>query len=95
MGTLSGVFVSTDEKVKFVIGKTVDFGEVLGKHSQCYGVVHEDDIKLLTEDQEFIDKTIAYGVVPAGYDPVAYYKEQHMYDSDEEIEDGGGWPFDD
>jgi hypothetical protein len=72
MGIITGVFVAEDSDVESAIGKNVYFGEILGKHSEVYGVIKPGDIGLLTDNQEFIDLAEQYGLVPTGYNPLDY-----------------------
>ena len=71
-GDIASVFVADDEKVSAAIGKTVYFGEVLGKHSDITGTLEENDLKILSEDQTFILKAQECGLVPLGYNPLNY-----------------------
>jgi len=72
-GCLEGAFESTPEAVGRIIGESVYFGEVLGKHSEIHGTIEEGEIKLLTDDQAFIDKAKELGLVPYGYNPFDYW----------------------
>lgn len=54
MGGLSGLFVADPKVVESCIGKTVQFGEILGKHSDVYGELEEDDLTVISDDQEKI-----------------------------------------
>jgi len=56
MGDLEGVFVADTEDVKSKMGEDIHFGEVLGKHSEIYGVLEEKDLEVLSTDQEFIQQ---------------------------------------
>lgn len=58
MGSLSGIFIADDEAVKRATGKTVDFGEALGKHSQVEFAFGDKDTSLteLTDDPNFIEQ---------------------------------------
>jgi len=80
MGFLDGVFEATEEDVQGIIGKDVDFGEVLGKHSEIHGEMEEDDITLVTDDQGFIDKAKGYGLIPTGYNPFDYFEDDEEDD---------------
>lgn len=73
MGEVTGIFVEDDAEVSKHIGKDVYFGEILGKHSEVYGVVEETDITVLTEDQEFIKKFEEL-VGTVGYNPFEYIR---------------------
>lgn len=70
MGDLVGVFAAEEAAVRAAVGREVYFGEVLGKHSEIYGDVTEDDFEVLTDDQAFIDQAIAYGLLPTGHNPL-------------------------
>jgi hypothetical protein len=74
-GEVEGIFVSTKDKIKENIGKNVYFGEILGKHSEIYGELEESDLEILTEDLDFIEKAIAYGISEIGYNPLDYIEE--------------------
>lgn len=76
MGSVGGVSVSTKEEIEKNIGKDVYFGEILGKHSEIYGVLEESDLNILTEDQDFIEKSILYGTSETGYNPLDYIGEE-------------------
>lgn len=85
MGGVSGVFTAEEEEVKAAIGSRVNFGEILGKHSEVRGVLKEEQIEMLTDDQvavEVIDKYLGGGT---GYDPLDYLRCEHGHD----IEDSG------
>lgn len=53
-GEVEGVFIADDATVTKAIGSEVYFGEILGKHSEVYGVLEEKDLKVLSADQDFI-----------------------------------------
>lgn len=88
MGDVSGVFIADEVDVKNIIGKNVYFGEILGKHSEVYGIVEEKDIELKTNDQAFISKF--EGIMgedwSSGYNPLDYYEgdEEDEYEDEEE-----------
>ena len=74
MGILEGLFIADSEDVEQIIGDEIYFGEVLGKHSEVFGVLKEDDLTVKTEDQDFIEKFIAIfgdGTI-SGYNPLDY-----------------------
>ena len=75
-GDLEGIFWSTPEDVSNLVGKRLYFGEVLGKHSEIYGDFQIEDVEILTDDQDFIDKAIEYGLVPTGFNPFGYISEE-------------------
>lgn len=69
-GTLTGVFVSEKEYVEKLIQTEiiVDFGEVLGKHSDISGKILPDEITMITDNQEVIKIVEDYGL-ENGFDP--------------------------
>ena len=74
MGEISGMFIAEKSEVEKSIGKDVDFGEALGKHSQVDGTLGEEDLSIKTDDQEFIAKfeeIMGEGTI-SGYNPLDY-----------------------
>jgi len=72
-GDLDGRFLATEEDVKSIIGKEVNFGEALGKHSEIRGIIEEDDIKLVTNNQEFLKEADILKIdLSSGYNPFDY-----------------------
>jgi len=72
-GSVEGIFIAEEKDVKNAIGKNVYFGEILGKHSEVYGILEEKDFKkikvsdiTIKELEEVIGDTIS------GYNPLAY-----------------------
>ena len=82
MGSLYGMFVAEESDVEKLIGKTLYFGEVLGKHSDIYGELEASDITVVSDNQEVINILVqAIGSESiSGYNPFDYYEE----DEDEE-----------
>ncbi len=83
MGVLDGIFVADDADVAKVIGKTLYFGEVLGKHSDITVNLEESELAVKSEDQDFIKKFIEImgnGTI-SGFNPVEQYKYQQEPDS--------------
>lgn len=81
MGFLDGVFVAEKQKVKNIIGKKVYFGEVLGKHSEIYGTIEEDEITFISDDPHFVELFEKHDL-SSGYNPIEYY-ELDNYDEEE------------
>ncbi len=81
MGDLEGVFVAEEKVIQDAIGAKVEFGEVLGKHSEIFGQIDECDITVLSEDQEFIEKLILVfgGLLISGYNPLEYLNEDEEF----------------
>lgn len=99
MGDLSGLFICDKQNLKFIEGKEVYFGEVLGKHSEISGTISADDFVIKTEDQEFIQKFIeimgdgTYSVESdstftiSGYNPFDYIDISEDEMLDDELEE--------
>lgn len=74
MGSLTGNFRATPEEVKAIIGKTCYFGEVLGKHSDISGPIEENEIELITDNQEFLSMANKLNIdLESGFNPLNYY----------------------
>ncbi len=78
MGFVDGLFVCTEEELKSLYGRQVEFGEILGKHSCVRIIFAEKDLIVLTEDQEFIYKlvTLIGKKSISGYNPLSYLPEE-------------------
>lgn len=76
-GDLYGVFIATEEEVRSLEGKSVYFGEVLGKHSEVYGTIEQGEITLLTENTEAVKALQeACGKTISGFNPLQYLRDQ-------------------
>lgn len=77
MGSVQGLFVADEENVKEAFGKTVYFGEVLGKHSDVSGELDKEDLEIVSEDEVFITKLVeVIGKTNiSGYNPLDYLEE--------------------
>lgn len=84
MGHVRGLFVATDEEIQAALGKGVYFGEILGKHSEIFGVLEEKDLTRLTDEPDFIAKFEEYGC-GNGYNPLDYLSEDE--ETEEESDD--------
>jgi hypothetical protein len=73
-GCVEGLFVAEQEEVDAVIGKEVYFGAVLGRYSDVSGPVLEEEIKVVTEDQDFIEMLLSIFSSSriSGYNPLDY-----------------------
>lgn len=74
MGDLYATFVSTPEQINNLIGTEVYFGEVLGKHSDITVTMKPEHFTVLTQDQNFINKFMEYGL-ESGHVPFYYIEE--------------------
>lgn len=76
-GDLYGVFIATEEEVQSLVGKQVDFGEALGKHSNVYGRIEPKEITLITDNAEAIKALQeACGKTISGHNPLQYLRDQ-------------------
>jgi len=78
MGTVQGIFIAEKSMVEQKIGKEVYFGEILGKHSEIFGQLNEEDLVIKTEDQDFITKfeeIMGTGTI-SGYNPLTYIEDE-------------------
>jgi hypothetical protein len=72
-GDLDGVFIRDDADVAAALGKFVDFGSALGKHSEITGTLEEADFEVASEDQAFIaEAERILGTSLSGYNPFDY-----------------------
>lgn len=80
MGYVEGLFIAEKADVLKIAGKTVHFGEILGKHSEVSVDINDESLTVLSEDQDFIAKfeeIMGEGTI-SGYNPL------HFYEADEE-----------
>ena len=76
-GNIDGLFISEEQEVRSIVGKYIDFGEALGKHSQVDGEIEEDDIIEIKVSQSVIDEMgyIFKDGNIIGYNPLEYIEE--------------------
>lgn len=77
MGTLYGLFVAEKDDVANLIASEYEiyFGEVLGKHSQIYGIIYDTEIKIITDEQDIVNRFQVLDM-EIGFNPVEMWKEQ-------------------
>lgn len=75
MGHLEGIFVAEESAVKDAIGKSVSFGEVLGKHSEIDCDLTEKNITFLTNSEAAVAAVENFGL-SSGYNPLRYLEDQ-------------------
>jgi hypothetical protein len=70
-GSLKSVFISTKEKVKYLIDNKLEvyFGEVLGKHSEVFGTFESKEITFITSDENVLNVVKEHGLCN-GIDPI-------------------------
>jgi hypothetical protein len=78
MGNLEGLFIAKKSHVKLLIksGIKVYFGEVLGKHSEIYGAIEKDAIKMISDELNVIE-LIEKHDLENGYNPFKYTAVNH------------------
>lgn len=77
MGKISGLFISNSSEIDRIIGEVIYFGEVLGKFSEIYGPLDQEDLTVVTEDQGVIDalERLFNSETLCGYNPIEYYQD--------------------
>jgi len=77
MGEIEGLFIAEESQVNKTIGKELYFGEILGKHSEIQGKLEMNELTVISEDQEFIDKIAGvFGTTDlCGYNPLDHINE--------------------
>ncbi len=86
MGVLRGLWTAEPEEVAALVGKTVEFGEVLGKHSEIIVDIEESHIVAVTDDPAFVAKFDEYDC-GSGFDPRSYIEEEGEDEEDDEGEE--------
>lgn len=74
-GDVDGLFIAAESDIAAALGQPVHFGEILGKHSDIYGVLEMSDLKVVTSSPEVIAilrKEVSNTV--SGYNPLSYLR---------------------
>lgn len=72
-GSVEGVFIAEEQEVKDAIGMPVDFGEILGKHSDVYGTIDDGEITEVKVSEITVkEMEEALGSTICGYNPLHY-----------------------
>lgn len=76
-GSLEGLFICSEDELEYLNGATVDFGEVLGKHSEVYSDETYENCKIITSNQDAIrDMEVMFGTKNiSGYNPINFLGE--------------------
>lgn len=76
-GVMSGLFVCTEEELETLNNKEVDFGSVLGKHSEVTTEDAYDYCEIVSEDQDLIhDLLTVFGSNNiSGHNPLDYVQD--------------------
>lgn len=77
MGVVDSLFIALEENVEKAIGAQVDFGEILGKHSNVYGTLKQSDLTIVSDDQGFIEKLEELRILPTGHCPLHNLAEEN------------------
>lgn len=75
MGDLDGIFGATDAEIKELSGKVVNFGEVLGKHSDIRYTIDPKDFECVSTKKSEIAFFLRLNL-SSGWDPIAQYRQQ-------------------
>lgn len=102
MDHLDGIFVATREELEELVGDTLYFGEVLGKHSGVQVEFSMDYVTKVTDDSDFAEKFEQYGCT-SGFNPLDYKPESeeeetpdyHLYQYGDYIDYWAGECLDD
>lgn len=77
MGEVEGLFVASDKEIQNAIGKDVYFGEILGKHSEIYGVLDDEDLAKVNLDSVSTERVAKLlGDTWSGYNPLDYLRHE-------------------
>lgn len=75
-GNVEGVFIATEDEVDSAMYKEVWFGEILGKHSNVYGILEEHDLEILdVSDITIQELKKVLGRSISGYNPLEYIED--------------------
>jgi len=75
MGDLESVFTATRTEVEELYGRYIEFGEVLGKHSDVQGTLEADEFEVLSEDPALVGLFKKH-VGSTGHNPFDYLEEE-------------------
>ncbi len=90
-GSLEALFFAPHSKIAEASGKTVYFGDKLGKHSDVTVKFDELDVTLVTDDPALIAAMHILFDEEFGYNPLDYIgtaEDDGEVDADDDIEDG-------
>lgn len=75
MGDLDGIFVTSHAEIEELEGKIVEFGEVLGKHSDIRYEIDMNDFTCVSTKKSEINFFLRLGL-SNGWNPIEYYRQQ-------------------
>ncbi len=75
-GNVEGVFIATEDEIDSAMYKEVWFGDILGKHSDVYGILEEHDLEILdVSDITIQELKKVLGRSISGYNPLEYIED--------------------
>lgn len=75
MGEVEGLFAEDEAEVQKFIGLDVCFGYILGKRFEVDGTLAEEDLEVISEDQDKIDWLVGItSSTVSGFNPLDYIK---------------------
>jgi hypothetical protein len=75
-GDLEGLFIADESEVNKIIGKSIYFGDVLGKYSDVHGYLREKDFKIIDINEQTIrmfKKLVGTNI--CGHNPLDYIED--------------------
>ena len=73
MGAVTGSFWATPDELDKLLGKRVEFGEALGKHSDIGGVIEEGEITYKNIPADVVAKLAELKIdITSGHNPIEY-----------------------
>lgn len=88
MGSLSGRMLLTDAERDELEGASGYAYDVLGKHSEIEITLDDETLRLVTDDQIFLERAQTLGVsLESGFDPREYLPEEDDLEEEECEED--------
>lgn len=77
MGSLDGLFIADEKEVADAIGKTVYFGEALGKHSEVEDEMTEEMFEAIDLPEDVLNiLEQKIGITLSGYNPLDILAEE-------------------
>ncbi|MBZ9693229.1 hypothetical protein [Clostridium sp. M14] len=74
-GNVEGMFIAEEKEVQESIGEEIYFGEILGKHSEVYGIIEEGEIKEIKVSETTVrEMEQVIGTTISGYNPLNYIR---------------------
>lgn len=74
-GSVDSIFVARESELKEIYGKTVYFGEVLGKHSEVYGDLESSEFSVISDDPKFVELFKEH-IGSTGHNPFDYLEDE-------------------